>query len=68
MSNIIEFPSKDHFLIAIVTDDDTGEEIILLDKVIRGERSEVGEYTTMFEVINAMDAITGIDRAGGTAA
>lgn len=67
MTNVIQFPSQDHFLIAVATDEDTGEQTFLLDMVVGRDRTEVGEYPTMFALVAAIDAIMGTDRSGSAA-
>lgn len=67
MSSVAQFPDKECMFIARDTDEKTGMAIHILEHFKDGKRYRVGEYSTILEVITAMDEICGIDRSGGAA-
>lgn len=67
MSNVVEFPSNEHYLIADLSDEDSGSQLYLLDYVIGRNRTRIGDYPTIMALVAAMDKHQGITRPAGAA-
>ncbi|ANV22857.1 hypothetical protein [Agrobacterium pusense] len=67
MSNVSQLPNNDALFVCFSYDDKTGATTFLLEKFIGGQRTRVGEYQTMADLVSAMDEISGIYRSGGAA-